>query len=114
MISAVEEGEMSLLFHDCSNLFPLILCGIDASGVVSAGVEENNRSFGGVLERRGHAFEVETLGLFREVGIALNREVNIGEDLVVVRPRRVRNINRFGTRVELREEKSAKMDGASA
>ena len=81
---------------------------------MGTGMEKNNRSFGSVLERRSHASEVKTLSLFREVGITLDGEVDIREDLVVVCPCRVGNIDCFRTRIEFREEKSAEMDSASA
>ena len=45
LVSAVEEGEVRLLAHYGGDLFPLVLSGVDARGVMSAGMEEDDAAF---------------------------------------------------------------------
>ena len=49
-------------------------------------MKENNATLWGGLDTAEHAFEVEAFGFCAEVWVGLYREVNIGEDLVVVGP----------------------------
>lgn len=114
LVSTVEEGEVVLLAHDGSNLLPLLLSRVNTRGIVGAGVEENDGSIGGGLDGGLHALKVQTLGLLGEVGVLGNGEADIGEDLVVVGPGWVGEVDGAVALVELGEEESAEMDGAGA
>lgn len=86
LVGAVEEGEVRLCFYRLGDLCPLLFCGVDAGGVVRAGVQEDDAAGGGGVEGGEHAGEVEGFGGRGEVGIGLDGEVDVGEDLVVVCP----------------------------
>lgn len=105
---------MGFLFQENSEFLPLCLCGIDASGVMCAGVEKDNAVIWGVCDCLFHASEIEALGRFGEVGISGDWEVDVGEDLVVICPCWVAEIDGGFARVEFRQKKSAEMDGSCA
>lgn len=86
LVSAVEEGKVLLGANDGCELFPLLPGGVHAGGVVRAGMQEHDTTLWGLLNGGLHAGEVKTLGLGGEVGVSFDGEVNVGEDLVVVRP----------------------------
>lgn len=58
LVRAVEEGEVGAGAHDGGYLLPLGLSRIDTSGVVGAGVEENDGALRGGFEGADHALEV--------------------------------------------------------
>jgi len=49
LVSHIEEGKEAFLLDNCGNFSPLLLCGIDTSGVVRAGMEQDNATWFGVL-----------------------------------------------------------------
>lgn len=114
LVRGVEEGEVVALLHDGGDLFPLVLGGIDAGGVVGAGVQEDHGAGGRCLQRGEHAVEVEALCLLVEVGVGGELEADVGEDLVVVRPCWVGEVDGGLLRVEFGEEEAAEVDGAGA
>lgn len=120
LIGGIEEGEVALGGHDLSDLAPLGRRRVDAGGVVGAGVEEDDGALGGLREGLLHADDIETLGLLVEVWILGDRQADIGEDLIVVGPCWVAEVNggllgRIAVRVvEARKEKAAEMAGAGA
>jgi hypothetical protein len=79
-------------------------------------VEENNAALGGVLQRRGEASEVKAASGRVIVRVLGNGEGDIVEDLLVVRPGWVREVDRLvlRTRVELGEEAGAGVESAGA
>jgi len=93
LIGGIEEGEKIILGTDSGDLSPLFLSRVDTSGVVSASVEEDNRSRLGLGEILEHSVDVETLGLGVEVSVLVDSEANGTEDRVVVTPGRVADIN---------------------
>jgi len=93
LVGSVEEGEKLVLGADFGDLSPLSLSGVDTGGVVSAGVEEDNRSRLGLGEVLEHAVDVESLGLGVEVSVLVDREADGSEDGGVVTPGRVADIN---------------------
>lgn len=109
LVRGVEEGEVVLFFHDGCDLFPLVLGRVDAGGVVGAGVEEDDRAGRRCLQRLEHTGEIEAFGLFGEVGVGGQLEADVCEDLVVVGPCWVREVDGGfgGLRVEFREEEAA-------
>jgi hypothetical protein len=89
---------------------------VDAGGVVGADVQEDDGAGGSVAQGGEHAREVEALGLGVEVGVVGEGEVDIGEDLVVVGPGWVGEVDgglRVGG-VEFGEEESAQVHGTGA
>jgi len=117
LVRAVEEGEVLPFAHNVGDGFPLILGGVHARRVVGAGVEEHYAVFRGSVEGGEHAIEVEGASLWVEVGVRLDGEADVGEDLVVVGPCRVAEVD--GGRgmhfaVELGEEEGSEVDGARA
>ena len=63
-------------------------------GPVSEQLVKLNRNIRALLQRAVEAIEVEPLRLLGEVGVGLVRETDVGEDLEVVRPRRVGEVAR--------------------
>lgn len=120
LVGGVEEGEVALGGHDLGDLAPLGGRRVDAGGVVGAGVEEDDGALGGVREGLLHADDVEAPGLLVEVRVLGDGEADIGEDLVVVGPCWVAEVDGgllggIAVRVvEAREEETAEMAGAGA
>jgi hypothetical protein len=118
LVCAVEEGELRLALHERGNLLPLVLSRVNTCGVVCASVQQDNTAFRSLLYRLDHTLEVKTLGLSREVWVVLDGKLDIGEDLVVVGPCRVGNVDGLGLGgrgvVELGQESGAQVDSASA
>lgn len=116
LVGAVEEREMVAGAEDGGQVFPLVAGGVDAGGVVGTGVEEDDAAVGSVLEGGAHAVEVETFGLGGEVGVGLDGQVDVGEDLVVVGPGWVGEVDGLvvGARVEPGEEEGSEVDGTGA
>ena len=81
-----------------------------------AHVQQRDAALGRALERAEHALEVQALGLRVEVGVALDGEVDVAEDLVVVGPRRAGEEDGLlrRARVEAREEEAAEVEGTGA
>lgn len=116
LVGAVEEGEVVALAHDDSDVLPLVLGQVDAGGVVGTDVQEDDGAGGSIAQGGEHAGEVETLGLRVEVGVVGEGEVDVGEDLVVVGPGWVGEVDgglRVGG-VEFGEEESAQVHGTGA
>ena len=116
LVRAVEEREVFALADDFGELDPLVAGGIDAGGVVGAGMQENDATFGGLVDGGAHAVEVEPLGLGGEVGVGFYGEADVGEYLVVVGPCGGGEVDGLvgGAGVEAGEEDGAEVDGASA
>lgn len=114
LVGAVEEGEVVLLAHNLGDLLPLLLGRVNTSGVVGAGVEDEDGALRGVLESRLHALPVKALGLLVEVGVCGNIETDVLEDLVVVDPGRVRHVDSPAASEELGQEEGAQMDSTGS
>lgn len=114
LVSHVEEGKVALLLGDLGDLLPLLLRGVNASGVVSAGVEEEDAALGGGLDVGDHALKVEADGVLVVVAVLLNLEAGVGEDGLVVGPGRGGDVNLLLAGVEAGEEVGANAEGASA
>ena len=65
---------------------PLVAGGVDACGVVGAGVEEDDAAFGGLVDGERMPSKSRPLVLAGEVGVVFDGEVDVAEDLVVVGP----------------------------
>ena len=117
LVGAIEEGEVLLCRHQLGDLAPLGRGGVDTCRVVGASVEEDDAVLGGLGKSALHAVNVEALGGLVEVGVGGDGNADVGEDLVVVGPCRVADVDgAVGTvdLVELGEEESAQVDGTSA
>lgn len=116
LVGSVEEGELAALAHDGRDLLPLVLRGVNACGIVCAGVQEDDGAERRCPQRAHHAVEVEALGLGREVGVVGEGEADIGEDLVVIGPGGIGEVDGgLGLRgVELGEEEAAQVNGAGS
>ena len=60
-MGAVEEGKQALLFANVGQNLPLLVSGVDASGIVSTSVEYDHGVFRRASEVLSHAFKVDTL-----------------------------------------------------
>ena len=112
LVSSVEEGEKIILGADSGDLSPLFLGGIDTSGVMGTGVEEDNRSGLGFSEILEHSVDVESLGLGVEVSVLVDLEADSSKDRVMVTPGRVADINRGVS--ELPQERSKDVEGTGS
>lgn len=79
---------------------------VDACRVVGAGVQKDDGAGGRFLYRGEHAIEVETFGLGGEVGVLGEGETDIGENLLVVGPRGVGEVDCWFLGVEFCEEET--------
>lgn len=86
LVGTVEEGEVFLCAYYLGQFYPLFAGGVDACGVVGAGVQEDYASSGGLFDGGAHAGEVEAFGGRGEVGVGFDGKVDVAEDLVVVGP----------------------------
>lgn len=114
LVSTVEEGEVVLLLDENGNLLPLLLGGINTSGVVRASVEHEDGALRSLLESRLQALKIEALGVLVEVGVCGNIETDVLEDLVVVDPGRVGDVDSPAASEELCKEESAQVHSTSA
>lgn len=97
LIGSVKEGIESVLVANSSDLLPLIKSRIDTSRVVSAGVEKHRGAGSGVFKILEHSLEIETLSLLVEVAVLANLKSGGLEDLVMVTPSRVADIDGSGS-----------------
>mmetsp|Transcript_27318 Transcript_27318/g.43790 ORF Transcript_27318/g.43790 Transcript_27318/m.43790 type:complete len:290 (+) Transcript_27318:45-914(+) len=61
LVGAVHEREQTLPLHQLRNLVPLLICRINASRVVGAGVEKHNGAVRSTLQSGHHGREVQRL-----------------------------------------------------
>ncbi len=116
LVGAVEEGEVGFLTDEVGERGPLVTGGVDAGGVMGAGVQEDDAAGGSSVDGGEHAVEVEAFGLRGEVRVGGDGKVDVGEDLVVVGPGwggEVDCLVRWAG-VEFGEEEAAQVDGAGA
>lgn len=114
LVSHVEEGKVALLLHNIRDLLPLLLAGVNTSGVVSAGVEKEDTAVGGSLDVSNQTLEVEADGLLVVVTVLLNFKTGVVEDSLVVSPRRLRDVDLLLAGEELGEESSTDTESSSA
>lgn len=81
---------------------------------MGAGVQEDDRAIRGCPQGLQHAIEVKALGLLGEVGVIGEGEADIGEDLVVIGPCWVGEVNGRFLRMEFGQEETAQVDGAGS
>ncbi len=114
LVGHVEEGKVAMLLGDLGNLLPLLLRGVDTGGVVSTGVEEEDTALGGGLDVGDHAVKVQANGMLVVVAVLLDLEAGVGEDGLVVGPRRGGDVNLLLAGVEAGEEVGANAQSTGA
>lgn len=77
LVSAVEKGEELAFSDDLSDLFPLILRGIDTGGIMGTGMEENYGPLFGRVQGVEQTFTVEAFRLCGEVWVGGDGEMDI-------------------------------------
>ena len=97
LIGSVEEWVKVVLLADLGNSLPLVESWVDTSWVVSAGVQKNDGSWGSSLQVSDHTFEIKTLGLLVEISVLSDIHADLVEDLVVVSPGWVAQIDWSGS-----------------
>jgi hypothetical protein len=100
LIGHVEEGVVTILLDDIAQSTPLLLGGVDTSGVVCASVKQDNAAL-------GHLLKVEPDGVLVVVTVFLDLETRVLEDGVVVCPAGVGNVDGLVTGEEALEESTA-------
>ena len=93
LVGSVKEWVELLLAADVSDDLPLLDCWVHTSWVVGTGMEENARSWGGILKISDHTIEVKSLGLLVEVSVWSHIESSSLENGTVVAPGWSRNVN---------------------
>jgi hypothetical protein len=86
LVGHVEEGQVALSSEDLGKFFPLLLGRVYTSGVVSAGVQEDDGFIRDVLQVFDDTSEVQTVGLFIKVAVLANLQAGVTEDIGVVSP----------------------------
>lgn len=87
LVGRVEEGEKLFLFNNIGKLNPLFLRRITACWVVGASMENNNGSFGSVLQICTKTFEIDGSGVRIPVAVVVPFcESGTKENLLVVLP----------------------------
>lgn len=93
LISSVEEWVELSLSADGGDLFPLVEGWINTSWVMSASMEKDSRTWSSISKVSDHAVEVEALGFLVEVSVLSNLKPSGTENLHVVSPSWVTNVN---------------------
>ena len=116
LVGAVEEGEVVAFVDDSGNLLPLVLGGIYTGGIVGAWVKEDDGARRSRADSLEHTLKVETLVGWVEVRVIGRLEVDGLEDLRVVGPCWVGEVDGgLGSGwEELGDEQASKMDGTGA
>lgn len=86
LVSHVEEGVVLARLDGIADLLPLLWGWVDTSGVVCAGVEEEDAALLRGLDVGDHTLEVEADGVLVVVSVLLNLKSRLGENGAVVCP----------------------------
>lgn len=112
LISRVEEGEQTVLLHHSCKLVPLVFSEIDTSGVMCASVQQHNRARLSHGESVVHARPIQRASLAIVVRIGLHGEASHLNDVVVIAPSGIADID--VTREELSQEFEANTESTSS
>ena len=94
LIGVIEESDQAFGFEDVSHLLPLFEGRVAAGGVVGTGVEQDHVSGLGVVgEVVDQSLEVQSLGFVVVVSVEFVLHSGLNTDVLVTRPRRVRNVD---------------------
>ena len=114
LVSHVEKGKVALVLDNIGDLLPLLLAGVNTSGIVSTCVEKEDTAVGSRLDVGDQTLEIESDGLLVIVAILLNLEAGVVENSLVISPRRLRNVDLLLAREELGKEGGADTEGTGA
>lgn len=114
LVGGVEEGKVVLLADHLGDLAPLLLGGVDAGGVVGAGMEKDDTTVWGGGDGSLHAVDIEAFCLLVKVRVGGDGHAHVGEDLIVVGPCWVGEVDSAVAGVEPVEEEGAQVASASA
>lgn len=114
LVSHVEERVVLAGLNSIRDTVPLLRGGIHTSWVVRAGVQQENRVLGGILDILDQAFVVKSNCVLVVVPVLLGLQSRVLEDGIVIRPRGSRDVNGLGVWVETLEERTADTEGSSA
>ena len=84
MIGGIEVCNEFSLLENLGKLSPLVGGGVNTSWVVGTGVEEDDRASLGVVQSLAHTLEVKTLGGGVPVGVILDSQTSILNDVLMV------------------------------
>jgi hypothetical protein len=87
LVGHVEQREVTASLDGVADRPPLLGSGVNTSGVVRAGVQEEDGAAGSVLDVPQQSIDVETDGLLVVVAVALNLQATVVEDVLVIGPR---------------------------
>lgn len=114
LVGHVEESEVTTLLADIGDLLPLLRGRVDTSGVVCAGVKQEDAALRRSADVLDHTLEVETNCILVVVTVCLDAEAGIREDGLVVRPGRVRDEDLLVAGVETLEESGTDTESTSS
>jgi len=114
LVCHVEEGVVATLLHSVTDGPPLLLGGINTSGVVCASVQQDDAVLGHLLDVLNHALEVEANGVLVVISVLLHLQAGIVEDCIVVGPRGGGDVDGLCSRVVSLEESTTYPQGTSA
>lgn len=93
LVGSVEEWIELVLLAYIGDLLPLLKRWVDACWIVCTRVKKDAGAWGRVLQVLDHAVEVKTLGLLVEVTVLADVHTNRSEDLIVITPSWITNVN---------------------
>lgn len=113
LIGAVEEGKVLFRADELGELGPLGAGKIHPGWIMGTGMEQYDAARLSLLDGGTHAREVKAFCFRRKIGVRLRRKLDVGEDLVMIGPCGVGEINCLVRRpwIEFRKEESTKMKG---
>lgn len=114
LVGRVEEGQQAAARGHLQDGLPLLAAGVDAGGVVRAGVEQEHGALGRGLQVLQQAVDVEAARGGEVVAVGDRLEAGRLEDGLVVGPGGRRDEHRLGAGVELGQELGAHAQRARA
>ncbi len=100
-------------FEQLDKFGPLFWCGVDAGGVMAAGVEQDDAFSREIFDGIVHAVEIQSVGFRVIIGIGLDGETGGLENLAMIFPAWIADPDR-GLVEEIFEEVGADFQGACA
>ncbi len=91
LVGEIHQWQEALLLQQPRQDAPLIRCQIGASRIVAATVQQDHIALWNTLHSLQHGLEVDAVSLAVEVGVFSTGEPRRFEDLVVIRPGRLRH-----------------------
>lgn len=114
LVGHVEEGQVAARLDGVADGTPLLRRGIDAGGVVGAGVQQEDGALGRILDVPQQAVDIEPDGLLVVVAVGLDVQAAVVKDGPVVCPRRRWQVHRLVVGVEALQEGAGDPEGSGA